>query len=179
MFRMIDRMLLGKLKKAFTDNWTGRALGAALAFGAVAMPIVAIPGPANDAYAQSGQVATAPSGKAGEVANTFDARRELRKYSENPATRGIGVFINLQADAPDGYGDKIGNILKNAFAKRGILVDYRYNRSRGTATDITFYVHGVDYDVNVDDLKPKLPQILARHQGAWLPDRVSLNTQPQ
>lgn len=52
LFRSNIRMLLNDLRKSFENNWTGRALGAALAFSAVATPIAAIPGPANDAHAQ-------------------------------------------------------------------------------------------------------------------------------
>lgn len=51
-------MLLSGLRKSFENNWTGRALGAALAFSAVATPIAAIPGPANDAHAQQMPVST-------------------------------------------------------------------------------------------------------------------------
>jgi len=73
----------------------------------------------------------------------------MSEYSKN--NLGIGIFINLQADAA-GKGDLIGQNLQNAFASRGVPTEYHVNQSRGTSTDITFYVRGVDYSLNVESL---------------------------
>lgn len=116
-----------------------------------------------------------------EQARAITAKaREMRHYSEDPSVQGVGVFINLQENAPADGGEKLGELLKNAFAKQGVPLDYRVNRSRGTATDITFYVRGVDFTIGLPDLKQRVGTVLSHHQGAWLPGQVSLNDrQPQ
>ncbi len=127
--------------------------------------------------AEAGEAKAATPGERG--LDAVQGRRDMRHYSEDPNSRGIGVFINLQHDATLEQGRDLGDWLKAAFASRGVPVEYRLNQSRGTATDLTFYVKGVDFAVNVGSLKEELPQMLAHHRGAWLPDTVSLNTQPQ
>ena len=174
LLQKIVRMLLNDLKATFTKTIAGPVLGAALAFGA-AMPIATIPGPANDAYAQSGQIASAPAGR---ELNAVQGMRDMRRYSEDAATRGIGVFINLQANALM-TGQQIGEKLRTAFGSLNppVPVEYRFNQSRGTATDVTFYVRGVDFTMTVTDIVNKgLTGVLAHHRGAWLPETASLES---
>lgn len=155
---------------------TRRGALRALLGGAAAAALTSLP---LGKEAEAGEAQAATPGERG-----FDAvqgMRDMRRYAKDPNTQGIGVFINLQADAPDGYGDKIGGIIKNAFAAKGIPADYRYNRSRGTATDLTFYVGDYHFTINVSDLKRDLPKVYAHHQDIWrAPGKLSLNdTQPQ
>ncbi|OSQ47036.1 hypothetical protein TALK_13475 [Thalassospira alkalitolerans] len=111
--------------------------------------------------------------------DAVQGRDDMAAYSRDPNSRGIGIFINLQADTTIEQGQDLGDWLKGAFASRDIPVEYRINQSRGTATDLTFYVKGYDFTVNVGNLKTELSQVLAHHRGAWLPETVALNTQPQ
>jgi len=144
--------------------------------GALALPLtLASFGPAaNDAYAGEANAATPAATTPGERGlDAVQGMRDMRHYSEDPATRGIGVFINLQKDAPEGYGNKIGKKLQEVFATRNIPVQYRLNQSRGTATDITFYVQGIDFTVNIDDIGANLPTILAHHNDVWLPGKTA------
>ncbi|MEQ8287865.1 hypothetical protein [Thalassospira sp.] len=106
-------------------------------------------------------------------------RHEMQDYSEDPNSRGIGIFINLQADTTIEQGQDLGDWLKGAFASRDIPVEYRVNQSRGTATDLTFYVKGYDFTVNVGNLKTELSQVLAHHSDVWSTETLALNTQPQ
>lgn len=147
-----------------TALWTILGAGAGLAL-AGSLPY------GNDAQAQDRQAAHAPS--AVQMADEMD------EFSRDPQTQGIGVFINLQANAPV-TGDKIGQWLQRQFATitPPVPVDYRVHQSRGTATDITFYVRGYGFTVNVGDLRAELPQVLAHHRGAWLPEQAALNRQP-
>ena len=114
------------------------------------------------------------------VLDGVQGMREMRHYSEDENTRGIGVFINMQANAPV-TGEQIGQWLQAQFAgiDPPVPVQYRVNQSQGTATDITFYVRGVDFTINVGNLQTELREVLAHHRGAWSPETVSLNTQPQ
>jgi len=123
--------------------------------------------------------AEAGEANAATPSTPLEYRDEMAKYSRDPKTQGIGVFINLQENATLEQGQELGDWLKNAFASRNVPVEYRINQSRGTATDLTFYVKGYDFPVNVGNLKTELPKLLAHHQGAWLPEQVSANTQPQ
>ena len=105
--------------------------------------------------------------------NTGLMRRELRRYSEDPNTRGIGIFINLQRDGTEEDGERLGNRLREIFAARGIPVEYRINHSRGTATDLTFYVGGYDFTINVADLASRLGRVYAHHQDIWVHGRAT------
>lgn len=147
------------------DNWKSKAAATAiavgLAFGAVA-----------PAHAGEPQTVTLTPGERG--LDAVQGRRDMRHFSEDTETRGIGVFINLQANAPM-TGDQIGEWVKAQFAGVNVPVEYRFNQSRGTGTDLTFYVRGVHYVHNIDDVPTKLPEVYANHQGAWLPETVALN----
>lgn len=157
--------------------------------GKAAAAIVAAPlalasfGPAaNDAHAGEPQLAaTQPNITQEQAIAITEKARDMRKYSEDPDTRGIGVFINLQASAPM-TGEQIGDYLRDQFADLNppVPLEYRVNQSRGTATDVTFYVRGFDFTMTVTDIANEgLGSILAHHRGAWRPAQVSLNTQPQ
>lgn len=127
-------------------------------------------------------LASLPFGHDAEASerNSFDDMRDMRHYSEDSATQGIGVFINMQADAVV-TGEQIGENLRRAFAGLNppVPLEYRVNQSQGTATDITFYVKGYDFTINIADLKTELRQVLAHHRDLWPTAQVSLNTQPQ
>ncbi|MBP5857413.1 hypothetical protein KAJ83_10375 [Marivibrio halodurans] len=152
-----------------------RAMLSGLSAVAGAAMLASLPG-GNDAQAGEAKAATLESSN-GEVENTFDTRRELRHYSEDSETRGVGVFINLQENAP-WTGDEIGKWIKNQFAGVGVPVEYRVNQSQGTATDITLYAGGYDFTINIAELKHELPRVYAHHQDIWnAPDQVSLNNQ--
>lgn len=127
--------------------------------------------------AQAGEAHAATAGERG--LDGVQGMRDMRHFSEDANTKGIGIFINVQANASAGYGDRIGQALKSGFGKRGIAADYRINQSRGTATDITFYVQGYDFTVNIDDLRAEIPRIFAHYGDLWKPEQVSLNAQPQ
>lgn len=114
-----------------------------------------------------------PGSALGET-NTFDQRTEMLRYSEDPNHKGIGIFINLQADVTLEEGRKLGENLKSAFASRGVPVEYRLNQSRGTATDFTFYVNGEGFEIGLPDLKRELRNVLAHHGDAWPPQTSAL-----
>lgn len=161
---------------AIRDTFKNSMLGKAAMAGIVAIPLtLASFGPAaNDAFAGEAQtIATQPEVTGEERA--IDKARAMREYSEKPDTKGIGVFINLQADAPEGYGDKIGQRLQEVFATRDIPLQYRANKSRGTATDITFYVKGYDFTYNIDDIGSSLGKVLAHHGDVWPAKTASLD----
>lgn len=128
--------------------------------------------PANDAQAgEPPRTASAPVGAITKEQGLAVVKKmhEMQDYSKDPATKGVGVFINLQAGGTPEDGDKIGGILKNAFASKGIPLEYRINQSRGTATDITFYVKGFDFTMALGQLKGSLGKILAHHRDLWPP----------
>ena len=137
-----------------------RGFGAAAGVGAFGLASF----PANDA-------------EAGERPSHM--MRDMRHYSEDPSERGIGAFINLRANSSV-TGDQIGEWIQAQFAgiEDPVQVDYRVNQSRGTATDITFYVRGVDYTLNVAELQTHLIEILKSHRGAWLPEATAALNQP-
>ena len=167
-------MGLDALRNRFKDS----ALGKLAIAGTVALPFALASLPAaNDAHAGEPQTASAPQQ---EITNEqaiaiTEKRRAMRKFSEDPKTKGIGVFINLQAGATPADGDQIGGILKNAFASKGVSLEYRTNHSLGTATDITFYVKGVPYKMTLGEIKGNLGTVLSHHQGAWLPETAALS----
>ncbi|ODS24764.1 hypothetical protein AB835_01535 [Candidatus Endobugula sertula] len=122
-------------------------------------------------------VAATQSLNAGERGlDAVQGRHDMEDYSNDTSIRGIGIFINLQGNASFTEGQALGDKLKNAFASRGVPVEYRINHSRGTATDLTFYVKGVDYKVNVANIQRDLGTILAKHNGAWLVENASLDS---
>ena len=175
-------LMLPALRNAFSNVHPGNAVRAAalavsLAFGAVAAP-------ANDVNAgeltpgQRGLVA-APANDAEAGERPSHMMRDMRHYSEDPTERGIGAFINLQANAPV-TGDQIGQWIQAQFdgIEDPVPVDYRVNQSRGTTTDITFYVRGVDYELNIEELQTRLIEILNSHRGAWLPETTAALNQP-
>ncbi len=165
MYPMIDA-----LKKTFAKSNLGKkAMAAAVA---VPMALVSFGPAANPAHAGEANAATVDTTASGERA--IDKARAMRKYSEDPAIQGVGVFINLQHDLSEDIGNQVGEKLKRAFATKGVEMDYRINQSRGTATDLTFYVRGVPYVINIRDVKSNLGQVLATHQGTWLPEKVSM-----
>lgn len=106
---------------------------------------------------------------------SLQMRDEMDAYSRDPSHQGIGIFINLQADATLEQGQALGDNMKRVFASRGVPVEYRLNQSRGTATDLTFYVKGFDFTINVADLKRDLRNVLAHHGDVW-PRRTSALT---
>lgn len=139
--------------------------------GAAALGAATLPG-GNEAQAQEKQTVGLTAGERG--LDGVQGIRDMLHYSEEPETKGIGVFINLQANAPM-TGEQIGEWVKAQFANVNVPVEYRFNQSKGTGTDLTFFVRGVDYVHNIDDVPTKLPQVYASHQGAWLPETVALN----
>jgi len=164
-------MFLSALKDTFTKTIAGRAAGAAM-LGAVALTVV--PGPANDAFAQSnGQIATAPGARGLDGVQGMD---DMAAFSKKPDIRGIGAFINLEAHAPV-TGDQVGEWLQGQFAgvNPPVRLEYRVNQSRGSATDITFYVRGFDFKLNVGELETRLHEILAHHRDVWLPETLASN----
>jgi len=124
-------------------------------------------------------LASLPGGNEADAAeqDSFDKRRAMRNYSKDPDRRGIGVFINLQRDAPIS-GDQIGQWLQKHYAAETppVAVDYRVNQSRGAATDLTFYVGGHDFIVNVGDLQGKLDTMLAHHRDVWPTGQATLSS---
>lgn len=148
--------------------------GAAMA---VTGALASLPATTSDAYAAEPQTASTP-GERG--LDAVQGRDDMAAYSKNPNIQGIGIFINLQANAA-GKGHILGKKLQRGFAGLNppIQTQYRINQSRGTATDVTFYVRGVDYTFNLAELKANLGTVLARHNGAWLPERVSSASQLQ
>lgn len=129
---------------------------------------------ASDADAGEAQASTLTPGQRG--LDAVQGRRDMRKYSKLPNTRGIGAFINLQANAPV-TGDQIGKWIQAQFAgiENPIPVDYRTNQSRGTTTDITFYVRGYDFTLNIEELQARLREILAHHRDVWPQETASLS----
>lgn len=153
-----------------------RLLGLSFA-GASALAVMPSILGGNDAHAGEAQAATATQPEiTGEKARPSHMMREMRNFSKDPDTKGIGVFINLQADAPEGYGDKIGQRLQEVFVTRDIPLQYRTNKSRGTATDITFYVKGYDFTYNIDDIGSSLGKVLAHHGDVWPAKTASLDS---
>lgn len=143
----------------------GALLGGAATVAFASLPL------GKRAEAQSGQVATAPADR---ELNAVQGMRDMRRYSENKQIQGIGIFINLQADAPM-TGEQIGERLRAAFAGLNppVSAQYRVNQSRGTATDITFYVRGIDFTLGIGEIKGKLGTLLAHHRDVWQPERLS------
>lgn len=134
----------------------------------------------NDAEAGEAKAATTETITDEQARAITQKAREMRHYSEDEATKGVGVFINLQKDAPM-TGEQIGEHLRMAFGslKPPISLEYRVNQSQGTATDITFYVQGYDFTMTVTDIAQKgIGSILAHHQDVWS-EQVSLIAQPQ
>ena len=163
-------MSLAALKDTFTKT---RLLNAAkVAVVALPAAFMAVSAPANDAYAGQAQTTTLTPGERG--LDAVQGRRVMRHYSQDAGVQGIGVFINLQADAA-GKGELLGNRLVEMLANKNppVSAEYRINQSRGTATDITFYVRGIDFTVNLGDLRDNLDTVLAHHRGAWLPEQTA------
>ena len=127
--------------------------------------------------AAAAMFAALPGGGGAEASeqNSLEMRDEMDAYSLDPSHQGIGLFINLQAGATLEQGQKLGDNMKRAFASRGVPVEYRLNQSRGTATDLTFYVKGVDFTIGLPDLKRDLRNVLAHHGDVW-PRRTSALT---
>jgi hypothetical protein len=183
-FRNICNFILNEpiVITALREKFKQSTLGKAALAGALAVPLMlASLGPAaNDAYAGEVKAATTETITDEEARAITEKAREMRHYAKDPDIRGIGVFINLQENAPENYGEKLGDTLKGVFAKYGIPMEYRVNRSRGTATDLTFYVGEHIVPVRYPDLKSELPRVYAHHKDIWAPKQVSLsNTQPQ
>jgi hypothetical protein len=169
MYPMIDA-----LKKKFSKSNLGKkAMAAAVA---VPMALASFGPAANPAHA--GETKAATAGERG--LNAVQGIREMADFSRDPNIQGVGIFINVQGNAPEGYGDQIGKMLQRGFAKRGVPTDYRVNLSSGTATDIIFYVQGYDFTVGFPDLKREIPRIFAHHSDLWMePQQVSLNQTPK
>ena len=110
--------------------------------------------------------------------NAVAAMDAMDAYSQDPKVQGIGIFINLQENAA-GMGDDFGKKLIDGFAKLNEYADYRINQSRGTTTDVVFYLRGVPYEVNITDLQDKMPEIVKMQRGAWLPERIAMRSSDQ
>tara|TARA_R110002110_G_scaffold407057_2_gene627686 strand:- start:768 stop:1391 length:624 start_codon:yes stop_codon:yes gene_type:complete len=174
-FTYVNIMALSALRESFTGKAAAALVAGTALFSAASLPA------ANDAHAGEPQTATATQPElTDEKARPSHMMREMRHYSEKPDTKGIGIYINLQANAA-GKGDLLGQRLVQILAAQNppIPAQYRFNQSLGTATDITFYVKGVGFPVNMGELKTELGGVFAHHRGAWLPGQVSLSTQPQ
>lgn len=139
------------------------------AAGALGVATAAIPGPANNAHAGEAQAAT-------PAANSGLMMRQLRHYSEDADTKGIGVFINFQANAPV-TGEQIAHWLRGQLVdgQTAIPFKYRTNQSHGTTTDFTFYVRGDHLTLNIEDLQADIHKVLDHHRGIWLPETASLS----
>ena len=174
---MIDRLKniwsIGASSEKHEPNLTRRGALRALMGGAAALAFVALPG-GNVVQAQDRQTAGLSAGERG--LNAVQGRRDMRLFSEDVEKQGIGVFINLQADAPADGGDTLGEWVQRQFSgvQPPIPVEYRVNRSRGTATDLTFYVRGVGTPLNMAELRARLPEIYNDYKGAWLPETTAL-----
>lgn len=175
LFRDIKTMLLNGLTEKF--GGISQDLGSKVRVAALALPLVFGGMAANDAIAQDNQVATAvPDAQKYNAVYGSDA---MDDYSKDPEIQGIGVFINMQANAPV-TGDQIGQWIQRQFASINspVPVDYRVNQSRGTATDITFYTRGFPLKLNVGELETKLIDVLNHHRDVWLPETASAETSP-
>lgn len=172
-FILKSRSMIKALGKTFKES----ALGKAAMVGAIALPLTLTSfGPAaNNAHAGEANAATITDEQAIGIANMH---HEMREYSEDRETKGIGIFINLQANASMEQGEKLAAILQNAFKSQGVPTEYRINQSQGTATGVTFYVNGYDFMFTAGQLKENLGRVLAHHQDEWSPQQVSLNTEP-
>lgn len=155
---------------ALTNRFTRKAAAAVVAgtalFSAASLPA------ANDAHAGEPQTASVPKEQSQRPSQMMT---EMLEYSEKPDTKGIGVFINLQAGTAENTGRDLGELLKRAFASRNVPLEYRINQSRGTTTDVTFYVKGLDFTINIDDIKGSLGKVLAHHQDVWPATTASLD----
>lgn len=114
-----------------------------------------------------------------EGQRAIDMADEMAEYSRDPGHKGIGIFINLQSNATLEQGQKLGENMKRAFASRGVPVEYRLNQSQGTATDLTFYVKGIDFTIGLPDLKRELRTVLAHHGDVWPRQTSALSTLDQ
>ncbi len=126
-------------------------------------------------------LAALPGGNEAEAAGRtpVEMMHEMQDYSEDPNHRGVGIFINLQRGTTIEQGEQLGERLKSAFAGRGVPVEYRINQSKGTATDLTFYVRGYDFTINVADLRGQLGNVLAHHRDVWAPGQATLSSLDQ
>lgn len=159
--------------EGFVLDWLAMSLTHWKHTSAVTILAVGLAFSASASHAQ--EAASDPSdltpGERGLVAT--QGRRDVRQYSENSEVRGIGVFINMQKEAP-WTADQIGQWVVAQFGAVNVPVEYRSNQSQGTATDITFYVRGIPLDpVNIADLRAEIPKIYKHYQGAWLPYTTS------
>ncbi|MBP5856692.1 hypothetical protein KAJ83_06710 [Marivibrio halodurans] len=175
------RDIMSALQDTFEEQSEGahdisrRGALRSLALGGVAAFMLAsLPG-ANDA--QAGEAKAATPGERG--LDAVQGMDDMAAYSRDPNKRGIGIFINVQGNAPDDYGDRIGQRLGEIFEGQGVPTEYRVNRSRGTTTDITFYVNGYNFTINIDDIKGNLGRVYAHYQDEWGPRQVSQNTPSQ
>ena len=168
-------LMLPALRNAFSNVHPGKAVrAAALAVSLVFGSAAAL---ANDVNAGEARSVTLTPGQRG--LDAVQGRDDMADYSRDPSRRGIGAFINLRANSSV-TGDQIGQWIQGQFdgIEDPVPVDYRVNQSRGTATDITFYVRGVDYTLNVAELQTRLIEILNKHRGAWLPETTAALNQP-
>ena len=168
-------MTLQKLKETFTKKIAPAALAATIA----AMPAAHADDSNYDASATATAATTynaaantnASAPKSTHATYTAaHAAKDMLRYSTDADIQGIGIFINLQENAM-GMGDDFGKKLIDGFAKLNEYADYRINQSRGTTTDVVFYLRGVPYEVNITDLQDKMPEIVKMQRGAWLPER--------
>jgi hypothetical protein len=162
------RDYMSALRDTFEDQREGvsrrKVLGGLSALAGAAM-FAAVPG-ANDA--QAGEA------KASAIALTpLEMRDEMADFARAPNPKGIGVFINLQADAPM-TGDEIGEWIQKQFDPVDVRVAYHFIQSKGTATDITFYIpdstseeNVIPIKVNVSEINARLPEIYQHYRDHW------------
>ncbi|ODS22388.1 hypothetical protein AB835_14470 [Candidatus Endobugula sertula] len=104
--------------------------------------------------------------------------QDMEEYSRDASIQGVGIFINLQKNPPL-TGEQIGEIFRNKFGEKKVPVQYRYNQSRGTATNITFYIKGVNYTYNISEVIEKFDTLVSRHSGAWTLETAALDDNNQ
>ena len=99
--------------------------------------------------------------------------RAMRKYSEDPAEQGIGIFANLEANPPM-TGSAACAAVKNLLAQQNIPAESkcRFNQSQGTLTEFTIYIRGVPHEYSINNLIENAPKITADNKNAWLDQRV-------
>jgi len=147
-------------------KWLGRNFAGA---GVAATMLTALP---------MGSAAHAGEAQAATLQTPIEMRDSMDEYSENPEIRGVGVYINLRKGSSIS-GEQIGEWVRNELGVKNVPVEYRFNQSRGTATDVTLYVRGVAFTVPMPRLPAKLPEIHKHYRDVWLlPETAALDTQP-
>ncbi len=162
--------VIGTLRERFSEiNIVKTARAGALALALASFGPAANDAAAGEVNAATPVVTTTP-GERG--LDAVQGRDDMAAYSKDPKVQGIGVFINLR-EGSSVTGDQIGKWVQNQFAgiNPPVSVDYRVNQSRGTATDVTFYVQDFAFTLNVSELQTGLKTILGHHRDVWLSEQ--------